>query len=148
MVEIEVRLLRGSVYFAGEPIRCEITFTNTSKRGATNSQESRMNHLKPSQFSRKKVMGIETIAWASAQIHCQCTINDSRIQMPEKVEKSLQDSVQKNEDGTTCFMPSKGSCLSVNMLCLCYYCSFCLRPLRGMQTACLTGHWTISVGIF
>lgn len=108
MVEIEVRLLRGSVYLAGETIPCQITFTNTAKRGATSGQESRTNHVKPSQFSRKKVMGIETIAWASAQIHCQCTINDSRVTIPEHDQKGLHESVNKNEDATTCFMPSKG----------------------------------------
>ena len=108
MVEIEVRLLRGSVYFSGETIRCQITFTNTAKRGVTNGHESRTNHAKPSQFSRRKVMGIETIAWASAQIHCQCTVNDSRVQMPENDPKSLQKSVPKTEQATTSFMPSKG----------------------------------------
>ena len=108
MVEIEVRLLRGSVYFAGEPIRCQITFTNTAKRGATNGQDSRTNHVKSSKFSRRKVIGIETIAWASAQIHCQCTINDTRVQMPEIEKNVLQDLVPKDEAATTCFMPSKG----------------------------------------
>ena len=108
MVEIEVRLLRGSVYFAGESIRCQISFTNTAKRGSTSGQETRTNHLKPSQYGRKKVMGIETIAWASAQIHCQCTINETRVKMPENEQKSLQESVPKTEDATTSFMPSKG----------------------------------------
>ncbi|XP_028407114.1 RAB6A-GEF complex partner protein 2-like [Dendronephthya gigantea] len=109
MVEIEVRLLRGSVYFAGEPIRCQITFTNTAKRAATtSSQDSRTNHVKSSQFSRRKVIGIETIAWASAQIHCQCTINDTRVQMPDIERNILQDLVPKDEAATTSFMPSKG----------------------------------------
>lgn len=109
MVEIEVRLLRGCVYFAGEPIRCQITFTNTAKRSVSNSGvESRTNHAFSSHFNRRKVMGIETIAWASAQIHCQCTINDSRVQIPEGARKSLQETVEKSEDGTTSFMPSKG----------------------------------------
>ena len=108
MVEIEVRLLRGSVYFAGETIRCQITFTNTSKRGAISGQETRTNHIKSSQFGRKKVLGIETIAWASAQIHCQCTINDSRITIPENDKKNLQEVVPKTEQATTSFIPSKG----------------------------------------
>lgn len=115
MVEIEVRLLRGSVYFAGETIRCQITFTNTSKRGTTSGQDSRTNHVFPSHFSRRKVMGIEKIAWASAQIHCQCTINDTRVQMPETAQKRLQESVEKSEDATTCFMPSKGLFFIVNI---------------------------------
>jgi hypothetical protein len=108
MVEIEVRLLRGSVYFAGETIRCQITFTNTAKRGGTSGQESRTNHVKSSQFSRKKVLGIETIAWASAQIHCQCTVNDSRVTMPENDKTPFQEVVPKTEQATTSFIPSKG----------------------------------------
>ena len=117
MVEIEVRLLRGSVYFAGEPIRCQITFTNTAKRSSAPSGgiEMRTNHVLPSHFSRRKVMAIETsietIAWASVQIHCQCTINDSRVQLPEADRKSLQETVEKSEGATTSFMPSKGQCL-------------------------------------
>ena len=108
MVEIEVRLLRGSVYFAGEPIRCQITFTNTLKRSALSGGEPRTNHVISSHFTRRKVLGIETIAWASAQIHCQCTINDSRVRLPEADRKSLQDTVDGSEDATTSFMPSKG----------------------------------------
>lgn len=54
---------------------------------------------------------IETIAWASVQIHCQCTINDSRVQLPEADRKSLQETVEKSEGATTSFMPSKGQCL-------------------------------------
>lgn len=56
-------------------------------------------------------MAIETIAWASVQIHCQCTINDSRVQLPEADRKSLQETVEKSEGATTSFMPSKGQCL-------------------------------------
>lgn len=118
MVEIEVRLLRGSVYFVGEAIRCQITFTNTAKRGLSVGQETRLNHIKPAQYSRNKVMGIETVAWASAQIHCQCTVNDYRIKMPENSnQKRLQEFGPKGEDASTCFMPSKGQ-FSVATRCL------------------------------
>lgn len=110
MLEIEVRLLRRSVYFAGETIRCEITFTNTAKRIASNSADSRSNHIKNLHSLRKKVIGIETLAWASAQIHCQCTVNDSRLKTSdgEKESNVYSRNAAIYDEGATSFMPSKG----------------------------------------
>ena len=55
MVDIEATLVGGSVYLAGELVRVEIKFTNR------NTTES------------------ETLAWASAQIPCQCAYSEQRV---------------------------------------------------------------------
>ena len=43
MIEVKARLLRGSVFFAGECIECEIIFTNTASIKESNCSET-SNH--------------------------------------------------------------------------------------------------------
>nr|CAB3265550.1 retrograde Golgi transport protein RGP1 homolog [Phallusia mammillata] len=84
MIEVTAKLGRGTVYFAGENISCSIRFTNVS-----GDPES-----------------VETIAWASAQIHCFCSVNDSRVILPIALLKSK--AIKTGGSGhVTSFIPNK-----------------------------------------
>lgn len=65
MIEVSARLTRGSVYLAGEIIECILTFKNP---GASPSARAQSNNDV-----------CETLAWASAQIHCQCSVSDDKV---------------------------------------------------------------------
>ncbi|XP_064620982.1 RAB6A-GEF complex partner protein 2-like [Lineus longissimus] len=85
MLEVTANLVRGSVYLAGEEIECEITVYNT---------------LNPSRSPR-----VERLAWASAQILCQCSVSESRIVLP------VNDGSEPDQSGlpsSTSFVPARG----------------------------------------
>nr|CAD7392969.1 unnamed protein product [Timema cristinae] len=68
MIEVTAKLVKGPVYLAGEIVECYITFSNPPvslhKRAQSNSDV------------------LESLAWASVQIHCQCSTN-SRVTYPD-----------------------------------------------------------------
>lgn len=70
MIEVTAKLVRGSVYLSGETIECCITFCNKPPSGHK-------------QFQSNKD-GFESLAWASAQIHCFCSTD-------QKVRKTSED---------------------------------------------------------
>uniref|UniRef100_T1IMB0 furin n=1 Tax=Strigamia maritima TaxID=126957 RepID=T1IMB0_STRMM len=92
MIEVTARLIRGSVYLAGETIECLITFRNPVINPNTRAQ------------SNNEVC--ETLAWASAQIHCQCSVNDSKVQFPLTNSISQEELATNNKE--TSFAPCKG----------------------------------------
>ncbi|XP_010220401.1 PREDICTED: RAB6A-GEF complex partner protein 2-like, partial [Tinamus guttatus] len=63
MIKVLTRLGRGPVFLAGEMLECMITFNNP------------LSALSASANS-------EMLAWASAQIHCQFHVSESRIVLP------------------------------------------------------------------
>ncbi|XP_063977588.1 RAB6A-GEF complex partner protein 2 [Diachasmimorpha longicaudata] len=65
MIEIVAKLTKGSIYFSGEVIECYVTFTNPLNP----------NHQKSQSHSDV----FEGLAWASAQVHCQCSINAKAV---------------------------------------------------------------------
>ncbi|KAK6639758.1 hypothetical protein RUM43_008033 [Polyplax serrata] len=72
MIEISARLIRGSAFIAGEVVECCITFSNPQDP----------NH----KISHGSNDVMETLALASAQIHCQCTTNTKMIQTNSSTE--------------------------------------------------------------
>lgn len=76
MVELDVRVERGGVFISGEMVHCTLTFTNSSK--------------KP-----------QTVAWASAQIHCQMLAKTELVRVKDK--EVLQSPVTD-----TAFFPNRG----------------------------------------
>ena len=95
MVEVTAEILRGPgmpVYLTGEELECEITFKNI---GVVSEDKKSNNKNK-----------IETLAWACAQISCQCFINDTKVLLPKSRAQYQKDieNVEKN----TSFMPNKG----------------------------------------
>ncbi|XP_077988860.1 RAB6A-GEF complex partner protein 2-like [Glandiceps talaboti] len=85
MIEAVAVITRGSVFLAGETFECRVTFTNPACKSA-------------SPGNRKS-----TLAWASAQIHCQCNISESRVLLP-----SSASSEQSKSGNETTFVPSRG----------------------------------------
>ncbi|XP_072269738.1 RAB6A-GEF complex partner protein 2 [Pyxicephalus adspersus] len=85
MIEVVAKLLRGPVFLAGEALECIVTFTNPLSALSTSASS-------------------ETLAWASAQIHCQFHASDSRVQLPAN-EEPRQDVQAENE---TVFIPNRG----------------------------------------
>lgn len=79
MVELDVRVEGGPVFIAGETVQCTLTFTNSS------SEDS------------------QTVAWVSAQLHCQLI---SRLELVKvKETETLRSPVT-----TTAFFPNRGQC--------------------------------------
>ncbi|XP_069819484.1 RAB6A-GEF complex partner protein 2 [Dendropsophus ebraccatus] len=85
MIEVVARLVRGPVLLAGEILECAVSFTNPLSALSTSASS-------------------ETLAWASAQIHCQFHASDSRVQLPAS-EEPRQDVQAENE---TVFIPNRG----------------------------------------
>lgn len=106
MIEVKARLLRGSVFFAGECIECEIIFTNTANVGEKTGSET-CNHALNSECTMEKCE-TDRLAWASAQIHCQCTVNESRVKLPSRTDR-MSDQFSTNLNAScTSFVPSRG----------------------------------------
>ncbi|XP_069601621.1 RAB6A-GEF complex partner protein 2 [Ranitomeya imitator] len=85
MIEVVAKLVRGPVFLAGENLECVVAFTNPLSALSTSASS-------------------ETLAWASAQIHCQFHASDSRVQLPAS-EEPQQDVQAVNE---TVFIPNRG----------------------------------------
>jgi len=90
MIEVVAKLRGRSVFLAGETIECHVTFTNISKFRV--------------QDSPSKSSGIK-LAWASAQLLCQCSVSESRMVLPKSPLTSAEVTTTGNE---TSFIPSKG----------------------------------------
>lgn len=58
MIEVTAKLIRGHVFLSGEIVECSISFTHPPSPSHKISQSH--NDI------------FESLAWASAQIHCQC----------------------------------------------------------------------------
>ncbi|XP_062828749.1 RAB6A-GEF complex partner protein 2 isoform X2 [Anolis carolinensis] len=85
MIEVSAWLVRGAVFLAGEALECLVTFRNPLPPDATSASS-------------------EMLAWASAQIHCQFHVSESRVAMPP-TEESRHDVQAENE---TVFVPNRG----------------------------------------
>ncbi|XP_003703058.1 RAB6A-GEF complex partner protein 2 isoform X1 [Megachile rotundata] len=75
MIEITAKLIRGPVYFSGEVIECLVTFSNPP------------NPIH--QISQSNSDIFESLAWASAQVHCQCSAN-SKLVISEKLNTAAR----------------------------------------------------------
>ncbi|XP_072050998.1 RAB6A-GEF complex partner protein 2-like [Amphiura filiformis] len=109
MIEVTANLCRGTVFLAGEVLECSVTIS--CREG--NGQGSR---------------GGKSLAWASAQLHCQCHVSESKVKVP--TERKTEDVDLTQSTGYTSFVPSrgeKGVCiLSTTPKILC--CDVHLRP--------------------
>lgn len=108
MIEVKARLLRGSVFFAGECIECEIIFTNVAD-GKKETRNQPCNHTNIDCSNQSLEM--DRLAWASAQIHCQCTVNESRVKIWSSNSRTdqIQNQVSTGSNAScTSFVPSRG----------------------------------------
>lgn len=131
MIEVKARLLRGCVYFAGETIECEIVFTCVEKtQGRTNN--AACNHVDTETIER--TCQVERLAWASAQIHCQCTANESRVIIPKRLSQIPGQLSPETATSSTSFVPSRGEFVSsfVSLLtCRNVTNTLCLQANKG-----------------
>ncbi|XP_048735438.2 RAB6A-GEF complex partner protein 2-like isoform X2 [Ostrea edulis] len=107
MIEVSGFLPRGSVYLAGETVKCIVTITNLSKQSQNN---------------------VDCLAWASVQINCQCSVSDTRINLPYTRKLSSEEISPSSSD--TSFVPNRGeqgmTVLSTKPRIL--FCDLKLRP--------------------
>lgn len=85
MIEVAACLPRGPVFLAGETLHCDIIFTN---------------------ISRDNDLEVDTVAWSSVQIICQCTVSESRVQLPKTQLMSTEEASSTGCE--TSFVPNKG----------------------------------------
>uniref|UniRef100_A0A8C4QG66 GP1 homolog, RAB6A GEF complex partner 1 n=1 Tax=Eptatretus burgeri TaxID=7764 RepID=A0A8C4QG66_EPTBU len=85
MIDVQAKLVRGSVFLAGELLECILTFSNTAHHNASST-------------------ACENLAWASAQIHCQFHASESAVVLPPPPTTGL-DVQAENE---TVFVPNRG----------------------------------------
>lgn len=85
MIEVAACLPRGPVFLAGETLHCDIIFTN---------------------ISRDNDLEADTVAWSSVQIICQCTVSESRVQLPKTQLMSTEEASSTGCE--TSFVPNKG----------------------------------------
>ncbi|KAH7962412.1 hypothetical protein HPB52_015963 [Rhipicephalus sanguineus] len=93
MIEVQAKLLRDVVYVAGDSVECLVTFTN--KQPDANCNEPNGNSIKRMP---------ENIAWASAQIHCHCSVDESKVRFPKSPSQEQIATGSKD----TSFIPCRG----------------------------------------
>lgn len=93
MVEITAKLLGRSVFVAGEVVECSITFSNSGVSAVRNGAS----------VSKPKTA---KLAWASAQIHCQCSVNETLVDVSSAGHVSSAHLTPSGSD--TSFVPFKG----------------------------------------
>ncbi|KAG8281116.1 Golgi membrane exchange factor (Ric1p-Rgp1p) subunit, partial [Homalodisca vitripennis] len=81
MIEISAKLIGGPVYLPGENVGCYITFMNPPLPNDIRSRSHRDD--------------LEVLAWATAQIHCQCSTN-GKVPLPSKTPYLPEEKVVSN----------------------------------------------------
>lgn len=116
MIEVQAKLLRDVVYVAGDSVDCLVTFRNM----ATES-----NH-EPIRNCVKKTSVAENLAWASAQIHCHCAVDEAKVHFPKSPSQEQIATGSKD----TSFIPCRGEkgyvVFSSKPKIL--FCDLCLQP--------------------
>jgi len=82
MIEISAKLLRGSVYFNNEQLKCLITYSNVGT-------------------------AVETLAWSGAQVHCHSSLDETKVIYFSKNNKISEEEVAFTSKETS-FHPCKG----------------------------------------
>ncbi|KAK4292430.1 hypothetical protein Pmani_034810 [Petrolisthes manimaculis] len=91
MVEVEAQVMGGPVHLAGDTVQVCVTVTTPALDPASTAQSSDV---------------CEVLAWGSAQIHCQCSVNESRVLLPSSSPKQSEEKAVTNAD--TSFAPCRG----------------------------------------
>ncbi|XP_054160595.1 RAB6A-GEF complex partner protein 2-like [Oppia nitens] len=123
MIEINARLSRGAVYFRSETIKCVVTLTNVTPVPVSNhhnrNHNDKVNHTvgtsngkaiqpKDSDFS-------ETLCWAGVQLHCYCSVDETKVVQNESplmaavissTDTSFNPCLMKGEKGRVLFSSS------------------------------------------
>lgn len=90
-MEVSCELARGPVYLAGEDVECYVTFQNTEKP------------IEPHDNGSSSVL-----AWASVQMHCFCTVSDTKVANLEGPVSRKTSTSSLSSNHTTSFQPTQG----------------------------------------
>ena len=119
MIEVKATILHRSVFIPEEKLVCEIKFTNTSQKDHASAikQLSHQRHssdtrvIAPSSWNKDISMNAKinnnpsaTIAYASAQIYCQCNLNQRKFRIPPNFVSNKFDQSSKH----TSFLSDQG----------------------------------------
>lgn len=91
MVEVCAQVLGGPVHLAGDTVQVCVTVTSPSLDPALRAQSSDV---------------CDVVAWGSAQIHCQCSVNEARVKLPPTSPRQAEEQAVTNAD--TSFAPCRG----------------------------------------
>lgn len=94
MIEVQAKLLRDVVYVAGDSVECLVTFSN-KENDANQDEQGESNCIKPT---------AESLAWASAQIHCHCSVDEAKVRFPKSPSQEQMATGSKD----TSFIPCRG----------------------------------------
>lgn len=90
MIEVTAKLVRGHVFLSGEVVECIITFSHpvspTHKVLIAYFKVKEIRAPFALQVSQSHTDAFEGLAWASAQIHCQC-FTDGKISKVKVVDR-------------------------------------------------------------
>ena len=125
MIEVRANIVDRAVYVSGERCVCTISVTNLDKGPSGRHQ---------------------TLAWLSAQLHCQCQFNTTLLKMPGFVRTMSSsgkgsDFVRSPPD--TSFIPTKGTYFSDHLHCRYRFVCLSVRP-----SVCLSVCLSVNGGIF
>ncbi|XP_033633824.1 RAB6A-GEF complex partner protein 2-like [Asterias rubens] len=92
MIDVSANLVRGVTFLAGEVLECNVTFSCPANSS---------NSTSPG--------GVQSLAWASAQLHCQCHISASKVMLPKiPISEKSEELELLQSSGNTSFAPSRG----------------------------------------
>ena len=102
--------IESSVMVAGELFSCQLSFTNTSNR-------------------------IQTVAWAGAQLHCQCCYKRDVVKLPASNGGKAELSSPVT---STAFFPNRGVCVCLFVcVCLCMRMFVCVCDCVCLLSVCV-----------
>ncbi|XP_065060078.1 RAB6A-GEF complex partner protein 2-like [Rhopilema esculentum] len=109
-VIVEAKVLQRSVFFTGETVQCQVSLTYPtlsatepySKGGLPTPSTNILERVEHNHVALEK--DEINVAWASAQIYCQCHINESRVLSLN----NIKDHHQLPSEMITSFVPTSG----------------------------------------
>jgi len=104
-VAIQAKILHRSVFFSGETVQCQILFTylDPVNNHGTRDDKLSIEHNHIDSGSPQSIPEDITVAWASAQIYCQCHIDESRVNSVNNIKGQHQ-----FPGNVTSFIPTSG----------------------------------------
>ena len=82
-LELEARVAGNPVIFAGRTLHCSVRLCNTAAAAAAGEGEGEGGGDGGGGRGQGRAAGgAETLAWASAQVHCQSSFNRARVSLP------------------------------------------------------------------
>ena len=132
MIEVKATILHRSVFIPEEKLVCEIKFTNKSQKDHASAikQLSHQRHssdtrvIAPGSWNKDISMNAKinnnpstSIAYASAQIYCQCNLNQRKFRIPPNFSSNKFDKSSKH----TSFSSDQGECFYLCAFVLIFY---------------------------